>query len=71
MNTPIYWYMTPWALKKTAFGKNVLGAAGPSRVAVKGSENTLSHPPPSVRYLRKQQQQGIRKFLSYSFFAGI
>ena len=71
MNTPIYWYMTPCAVKKTDFKKNVLEAAGPSRVAVKEPEHTLSHPLPPVRYLRKQQQQGIRQFLAYSVFVGI
>jgi hypothetical protein len=35
MNTPIYWYMTPCALKETDFRKNVLEAAGLSRVAIK------------------------------------
>jgi hypothetical protein len=63
--------MTPCAVKKTDFKKNVLEAACPSRVAVKEPELTLSHPLPPVRYLRKQQQQGKRQFLAYSVFVGI
>jgi len=75
--------MTPCALKKTDFRKNVLEAAGTTTVAAKGpySEQdvgdvtlhtqTVSHPLPPFHYLRKQQQQDVRQFLAYSVFVGI
>ena len=73
MNTSIHRYTTPCALKETDFRRNMLEAAGPSRVSVKGPEYTLPHPLPPVRYLsmQQQQQQGVGKFLAYSVFVGI
>jgi len=69
--------------EETDFRKNVLDAAGPTAVFAKGPDSeqelvdvtpyihTVSHPLPPVRYLPKQQQQGVRQFLAYSVFVGI